>query len=258
MDFFARLWATVSKILPFTQSKPQPVVIEDLPPGRMLVSQRAIDGIVGFEISSAAYYQAKLERPSWPGGESGVTIGIGYDLGYSTRAQFRADWQDLLPSAECGRLESVIELKGTAAKAKVAGLRDIRIPLLQAEKVFEVRTLPAYAKRTRAALPGCEFLPADAQGALLSLVFNRGDSMSTADSRREMRAIRSIVRDCGWKTLRNDARQRVLDDVAAQIRAMKRLWDPKKLGGLHARRDAEADLVKDALRVYQLGELVVV
>src|SRR5438067_11642326 len=55
---------------------------------RMLgpISDKARDLIFKFE---------DLDQPGeWPGGESGVTIGIGYDLGFATSEQFKADWSD--------------------------------------------------------------------------------------------------------------------------------------------------------------------
>jgi GH24 family phage-related lysozyme (muramidase) len=38
-----------------------------------------------------------------------------------------------------------------------------------------------------------------------------------------------------------------LQEIANQIRAMKRLWEGKGLDGLLKRRDAEADLVESAI-----------
>jgi GH24 family phage-related lysozyme (muramidase) len=55
------------------------------------------------------------------------------------------------------------------------------------------------------------------------------------DSRREMRAVRDAVADGN------------LQEIADQIRAMKRLWEGKGLDGLLKRRDAEADLVESAI-----------
>ena len=77
-------------------------------------------------------------------------------------------------------------------------------------------------------------MPPDAQGALVSLVFNRGPGMD-GDRRREMRAVRDAV-------ARKDLRE-----IAGQIRAMKRLWEGQGLDGLLRRRDAEADLVESAI-----------
>lgn len=247
---------------PWSKSKPTPAKVEDLPPGRLLVSRRSLEAIVRFEIDSPAYYAKFLNRPTWPGGESGVTIGIGYDLGYCTRDEFRAAWGDQLPAAECRRLEAVIGLQGKAADLACDKVEDIRIGLLPAQAVFEQRTLGLEAKKTRETFPGVEALPPDAQGALLSLVYNRGTSMTkpSMDARAEMRAIRTIVRDCGWAKLENAKRAAVLKQIAGQLEAMTRLWkeNPKSDGDLCDRRRAEARLMTDALRVYQVGELQVV
>ena len=61
-----------------------------------------------------------------------------------------------------------------------------------AREVFYVSTLPRYAKDTRGIYPGVENLPADAQGALLSLVYNRGSKL-TGDTRKEMKEIVALV-----------------------------------------------------------------
>ena len=103
-------------------------------------------------------------------------------------------------------------------------------------------TLPRNAQMTRKAYPGMEALPADAQGMLLSLVFNRGTRMS-GSSRREMKAIQSMVIG------------RDLNGISEQIRSMKRLWDIEVLAGLHKRRDAEAQMIADARTDYDSAEL---
>jgi GH24 family phage-related lysozyme (muramidase) len=176
-----------------------------------------------------------LDQPSrWPGGESGITIGIGYDLGFSTEEQFEADWSPFLSSDEIERLKDVIGLSGDAAARRAGEFRDIKIERADAEQIFKDRTLPLYSQRTENAFPGIEKLPAAAQGALVSLVFNRGPGMN-GDRRREMRAVRDAV-GAGD-----------LQEIANQIRAMKRLWEGKGLDGLLKRRDAEADLVESAI-----------
>ena len=96
------------------------------------------------------------------------------------------------------------------------------------------RSVPHAQRETEAAFPGVDKLPADAQGALVSLIYNRGSKME-GDSRREMRAIRDAVPKGDLK------------EIANQIRSMKRLWEGKGMGGLLKRRDAEADLVESCL-----------
>lgn len=176
-----------------------------------------------------------LDQPyEWPGGDSGITIGIGYDLGYVKASEFQQDWGSVLAPSDAQALTSVVGLKGVSAQQKAATLKMIRIKEDDAERVFLERSVPVYQKQAQQAFPGIDALPADAQGALVSLVYNRGTSMQ-GDSRREMRAIRDAVP-------RGD-----LKEIANQLRSMKRLWVGKNMDGLLKRRDAEADLVESCI-----------
>jgi GH24 family phage-related lysozyme (muramidase) len=176
-----------------------------------------------------------IDQPGdWPGGASGITIGIGYDLGYESAGDFQADWQPRLSAGDFTTLSQVVGVKGTNAQAKAPGLKTIKIRTTDAEQVFLERSVPKYQALTEQAFPGVDELPADAQGALFSLVYNRGTSMQ-GDSRREMRAIRDAVASGD------------LQEIADQLRAMKRLWVGKGLDGLLKRRDAEADLVESCI-----------
>jgi hypothetical protein len=137
------------------------------------------------------------------------------------------------------RLSSAIGVKGQAAAIMASRFKDIKIRRSDAETVFTGNTLPRFEDQTRDAFPGFDNLPLDAQGALVSLVYNRGTSMhdnSAEDRRREMREIKDIV--LTW-----DGGSDGLRAIANQIRSMKRLWEGKNLGGLLRRRDAEADLI---------------
>lgn len=209
----------------------------------LVVSQRALDALVAHEISSEAYYRQALERPVWPGAASGVTIGIGYDLGHTARAQVARDWRGRLPDADVDALLRVCGLTGTAARDRLPDVAHVRVPLATAREVFAASTLPRFARLVREAYPGAEALPPDAQGALLSLVYNRGASLDDSDRRREMRTIRD------WVAAGD------LPGIADQLLAMKRLWDPARLGGLHRRRDDEAALVAGAARRYDPAEI---
>jgi GH24 family phage-related lysozyme (muramidase) len=176
-----------------------------------------------------------LDQPgNWPGGGSGITLGIGYDIGYVTPEQFEEDWDKYLSAEQIERLKTAIGLKGGSAEMRAPQFRDIKVTRKDAEEVFKARTLPLHSKRTEEAFPGVDQLPPDVQGALVSLVFNRGPGMD-GDRRKEMRAIREAVAN---KDLR---------EIAAQIRAMKRLWEGQGLDGLLRRRDAEADLIESSI-----------
>lgn len=190
-----------------------------------LISDRAFALILRFE---------GFDQPGkWPGEESGITLGHGYDLGYRTTAQFRRDWEKYLKPAVLDRLSQAIGVRGLHARALAPSFSDILIRKGDGLEVFTQRTLPEFFARTLKAMPGLQALPFDAQGALVSLVYNRGDSMKDTDRRKEMRAVRDAVG-------RGDLRS-----IVNSIREMKRLWPNTR--GLRLRRDAEADLVESAI-----------
>lgn len=198
----------------------------------MILTDKAKQLILSFE---------GLDQPyRWPRGGSGISIGRGYDLGYVTASEFENDWKDFLPQEYIDRLKLVVGLKGEAARKVAHKFVDITIKKDWADSVFELNMLPKHMWRAIAAFPGIEELPPDAQGALVSLVYNRGTSMGDPsapqpDSRAEMRTIRDAVKFGDLAT------------IAKQIRYMKRLWVGKGLDGLLRRRDAEADLVESCI-----------
>ena len=199
-------------------------------------SARSIEALIGYETGGRTYYEARLCRPSWPGGLSGVTVGVGYDLGYHTPAEVMAAWAAVLGDGPAAYLASVAGRKGTQAQqAWRAGLvlRDIFIPWEAALQVFRTVTLPVWLERTAKAFPGAGRLHPDVQGVLVSLAYNRGTGM-TGDSRREMREMRGAV-------AKGDTAE-----IARQIRQMKRLWVGQGLDGLIRRREAEAGMVETA------------
>ena len=200
------------------------------------ISSAAIDLIIACEVTDEATYRAQDQRPTWPGGSSGVTIGIGYDLGYATPDQVRADWQ-MLVATDTYRLAQVAGVKGFPAKAAADALHDIVVPWESACAVFHDRTLGQTAALVRTAFPGADALPPDSFGALVSLVYNRGASVSDPTGRRvEMLAIRDALAE------------RRPEDIPAYIRSMKRLWPVGcELSGLRPRRDAEAKLFENGI-----------
>ena len=209
------------------------------------VSLKGLRAIVKFEVSSKAFYMKRLTKSVWPGGRSGVTIGIGYDLGYVSKTKIEDDWAGLLSGSTLEQIVRAAGKKGRSAKNEVSRLKRTRIhiPYDAAKEVFFKKTLPRYAQRTRKAYPGVEDLPPDAQAMLLSLIYNRGASMR-GSRRKEMLAIKKLVK-----------RQDLLG-VAKQIAAMKRLWVNKGLPGLLKRRDKEAILVKRAKHKYRKNDIV--
>jgi hypothetical protein len=231
---------TLSRIEAFISPK-----LPAIPAGASLVvSKKGVEVIINAEVSSPATYDVKYQRPVWPKGESGVTIGIGYDLGQCTKAEFTKDWGAVLSQKDMNTLMSTVGLKGTKAQAAIAGCQSVKIPFAKAAAVFYQSTLPIYAGRTRSTYKGLEKLPPDAQGALLSLVYNRGGAINDSDGRKEMKALVPLVAAGDLK------------GIAVQLRSMKRLWPT--LPGLIARREKEAMLVENASFNLVPEEMVVV
>jgi GH24 family phage-related lysozyme (muramidase) len=205
-----------------------------------MISQPALKLILEFE---------GVDQPwQWPGGDSGITIGYGYDLGYCTAARFAADWKGRLPAPHYDKLAKVIGFKGHAAEVQAPKFRGIVIDTLASRAVLLERTLPEEEAKTRAAFPGVDKLPADAYGALVSLVYNRGASMGTPGhaSYADRQEMRDIAHSIALYAAGSLPLHQTLGSIAAYLRAMKRLWEGKKMAGLIKRRFAEAELVERA------------
>jgi len=206
-----------------------------------MLSKKSLDLILEFEVGGGEnYYNKFLKNPTWPEGQSGVTIGVGYDLGYVNKAEFSEDWKDL-PKEIFDRLYKVVGIKGYNAKNLVRGLKDINIPWDLALKVFNNKTVTKFWNLTKETFPNFNNLPEDAKGGLVSLVFNRGNALE-GDRRREMK----LIRDGMAITTTFD--QKALSFIANQIRNMKRIWIGGSIEkGMSRRRDAEANLIENSL-----------
>lgn len=233
-------WSAIISKLESLKSKE--TVVEEIkeilqPNPKIGVSDKAYALILKYEVGGGeSYYNKALKRPTYPGGQSGVTIGIGYDLGYNTASQFKKDWYQHLDVNSYNLLATTIGKKGAAAKSCIARVKNINVSWDSAESVFQSDTLPRFINETKRAFPGSDALHPDAFGTLVSLVFNRGGSVTGA-SRMEMNNIRKAILG-EIKTLN------LYNYIAGQIIAMKRLWVGKGLDGLLTRRDEEAKVVK--------------
>ena len=108
--------AAVDKVLDKPAEQPTTNDHFDETPSNSKISQNAYNLILEFEISSQQVYEKKYRRPIWPGVQSGVTIGIGYDVGYATAAQLENDWKGLISDDMISALKSAINVKGVAGK----------------------------------------------------------------------------------------------------------------------------------------------
>ena len=208
-----------------------------------MLSKKSLNFILEFEVGGGEnYYNKFLKNPVWPGEQSGVTIGVGYDLGYVNKSEFSEDWKDL-PKEIFDRLYKVVGIKGYKAKNLTRGLRDIVIPWELSLQVFNNKTVKKFWNLTKDTFPNFDNLPEDAKGGLVSLVFNRGNALE-GDRRREMKLIRDGMR------ITNTFDQKALTFIANQIRSMKRIWAGGSIEkGMNRRRDAEAELIEQSLNV---------
>lgn len=206
--------------------------------GPLTISEEAVNLIVEFEVGGWQYYEKKLQHPTWPGGASGVTIGFGYDVGYNTPTQIRFDWSGKLPAEHVERLARLSGVRGNNARQLTKSLSFITVPWAMAREVFENQTLPRFGKMADVSFPHLVDCHPHVQGAMLSVVFNRGPAL-TGKNREDMNDINRILAD-GVQT--GDYAK-----IAAQLREMKAIWKGKGLDGLIRRREAEARLVEAAI-----------
>jgi hypothetical protein len=195
-----------------------------------IIPDRAIELIIAFEVGSPEVYTAKYQRPIWPGAASGVTIGIGYDLGHTAPRVIALDWET---HPHAVRLASASGTTGVMARELVRELADITIEYGYARRVFDQTSVVNHYRIARRVFGGDAFdaLPPNAQGALVSVVFNRGGAMA-GERRREMRHIRDVCIPA-----------RDTQCIAQQLRAMSRIWTGTPIdAGMRRRRHAEAAL----------------
>jgi hypothetical protein len=195
----------------------------------MNLSTKGIEAIIRWETGGESYYDP---NPEWPGGESGITIGVGWDLGHTHAGETTRAWKGKITDSALALLVSVSTHKGAAAQERLPHVRHIGIPWAAALEVFRGTTIPTWYLRTLRIYPQVEGLPGDCAAALVSLVFNRGASL-TGERRAEMARIQELLRAGDYAK------------IPAQLRAMTRLWPTVK--GLRRRRDEEADLFEAGL-----------
>lgn len=200
------------------------------------ISDAAINLVVTEEDSGQAYYARHYEHFEWPEGASGPTIGIGYDCGYVTVAEARADWAGIVDEATISAIVSACGFKGSAAAVFVhAHGGSVTITWDQAMKEFTTREIPKWLVRVAAALPNTDKLSPDCLGALFSLSYNRGTGGYNDPSPRdaEMRSIKAHMATQNFSK------------IPADFMSMQRLWP--KYGDLWRRRAHEAALFQKGL-----------
>jgi GH24 family phage-related lysozyme (muramidase) len=213
-------------------------------PKECVVETYTLEGLAGFLVVSKESFQFILEKegyskyPYVPAGASGVTIGYGYDLGQQSVLQVRQDLAQLYAQSDIEALIGAVGRQGDQARSILSSVSHISVSK-ENSIALAVRMKKRYAQLVIDAYPGVMDLHPHCQGALLSLVVNRGNSFSrpTTDSRLEM------------KQINDDLLSRTPEKIPSRLRSMKRLWEGKAgLGGLITRREDEAKLFERGLK----------
>lgn len=193
----------------------------------------AVALVVRWEVGSKARYTKLYQGVICPGGGSGPTIGIGYDLGTQTAASIRAAW------GWHPQVDLLVTASGKTGPSACNEWRKshlgIRVTYDDALRVFTEHDWPAYLRMAeRAYRNGWASLSPKHQGGLGSNGYNRGFSM-VGSRNTEKRHTRDVCVPA------NDA-----DCTAADLIASCRIWDnqPAIRKGLCARRHDEAKFVR--------------
>jgi hypothetical protein len=208
------------------------------PKSKRRISDRAVELIIAAEVTNKETYNSKYSSPVWPGLTSGITIGIGYDIGWVRQPDLVQDWKDYLDDQTIEVLSHATGKRGRIAAGMLDGFKAIKIGWDPASAQFASETLPRCIGETEKALPNTSALNNDCFGALVSIAYNRGPAFSESGDRyREMRGIHDYMS------------QNHFQGIPSEIRKMKRLWqcDPDAQGVV-LRREAEALLFESGLR----------
>jgi len=224
--------AIYAKLTGKTWADPEPAPVPEVP------------GIEGFpQAAVSMILEAEgIDQPAkWPGGESGISLGYGCDIGADPKSL--EYWRGILSDEQINRLAVAKGKTGNAAAAIARQFSDIRVSRDDALRVFMSHTLPIEIALTRKTYPGIDLLPPTVLGAMTSIVYNRGADLS-GDRRSEMREIKDVITQfANTPPERRDVKA-TLNKIAGLIQNMKRLWGNDQRG-LLIRRDAEAKLVRD-------------
>jgi hypothetical protein len=199
------------------------------------------------ETGGLAYYQKVTRFPHWPGGLSGITIGVGYDLRFNKLESFQKDWGHYLPAATMQELAKDIDKQGSDPRADALKKMGIEVPFYAAWQVFVAKTLPNFYQQTLKVYPSLASLPNFCPAILVGLVYNRGPALS-GKNRDEMANIQRILAEAEQARAQGKSKAEVnqlLLPVADELLEMKKYWPVTS--GLVKRRQLEANLWRESL-----------
>jgi GH24 family phage-related lysozyme (muramidase) len=168
--------------------------------------------------------------PYWPGGESGVTLDPGIDLGYADPELIKDIYKDILTPNELEVIGGAIGKHGISAHDMIknsSALRAIKISRGQALSILPYVMAPYWKKITKRFPVLLEENTISAvQTVMLSIAYNRGPY------NRNLEALTVPLETKNWDELYN---------------LITNMQQDHKLLGIRKRRRLEADLIKTAL-----------
>ncbi|MGA8259178.1 MAG: peptidoglycan-binding protein [Arenicellales bacterium] len=209
-----------------------------------LLATNGVAMIAREETGGLALYEALSQWPQYPGVDSGITIGVGYDLRFNSEADLRALWGPHLPANALEELAGDIGKRGSKRRAAELRKMGIAVPFKAAWPVFVEKTVPRYYQETVAIYPSLPRLPSLCRSVLVSIVFNRGPSLK-GGTRTEMRTIQEMLVEADSPGMDQGQRKRLLTGVEDQILSMRRLWPVGS--GLQKRRQTEANFWREGI-----------
>ena len=173
-------------------------------------------------------------KPYWPGGESGVTLDPGMDLGHGSAELVEKLYRQLVTPEQYAALEKVFGVKGEDANRALKAdptLRQIRITSDQADEIMPHTAKPYWDGIVRrfSSLPRNDTV-ASVQTVLLSLAYNRGTH------NRDLEQLRAPLDAKKWA------------EVADRVGSMQQ---NHQLEGIRIRRRREAQFIGAELEYLQ-------
>lgn len=159
------------------------------------------------------------------------------DLAKALRKKFGRDATDRVGDGTLQIPNELLVLKGDPWTAGFGETKNItRYSTMSLEEANRALTssILYFHRKMLEIYPGSDRLHPKAVTALVSLLYNRGFSLSDIDSRREMRALRAAILLKDYKAMRD------------LILSMRRIWEGKNMGGLITRREEEAQMCYEA------------
>lgn len=202
-------------------------------PSSPTFTKEGYDLIVNSETGGQGYYNKFLKFPTVPPGDSGITIGVGFDTQFYGKSIILNWWKDL-GDKNVNRIANTAGFNHIKAKSTINSIKDILISWDLATTVFNNHTIPQYYSLALRTYPGLDKLCLNAQASITSVIFNRGSSLS-GPARIEMRDLKDEIAKKDYAAM------------ASSIRSMKRIWAGKDMDGLLIRRNNEAKLIESCI-----------